>query len=248
MTNTIIIGIALLPSILLGLYIWVKDPQKEPAVWLIGGFLLGGALCVPVALLETVIETFLFGLCFTPSNMIEMSANAFIVAAIPEEGIKLLALWLLLRWNPHFDEHFDGIVYALSIGLGFAAVENVLYLDGESNWITIAIVRSLLAVPGHYAFAVLMGFFYSLYCFVDHSKKNAVCILLVPVLAHGIYDSLAMTGQVNPYVGCVGFFVLIIFCIRIHRMAKNRILLLIKKDKEKIENDEKNDSQILSVS
>lgn len=231
--NTIfIIGVALLPSILLGLYIWIKDPQKEPILWLLGGFLLGGALCVPVASIETVIEDFLFGPYFSASNYFEMSANAFLVAAIPEEGFKLLVLWLLLRWNPYFDEHIDGIVYAVCVGLGFAAVENVIYLMGDENWVSTAIVRSLLAVPGHFVYAVLMGFYYSLYCFVDHSKKNAVCILLVPVIVHGIYDSLAMTGRVNPYVGLVCFFVLIFFCIRIQLMAKKRILFLIKKDKE----------------
>ena len=231
--NTIfIIGVALLPSILLGLYIWIKDPQKEPISWLLGGFLLGGALCVPVASIETVIEDFLFGPYFSASNYFEMSANAFLVAAIPEEGFKLLVLWLLLRWNPYFDEHIDGIVYAVCVGLGFAAVENVIYLMGDENWVSTAIVRSLLAVPGHFVYAVLMGFYYSLYCFVDHSKKNAVCILLVPVIVHGIYDSLAMTGRVNPYVGLVCFFVLIFFCIRIQLMAKKRILFLIKKDKE----------------
>ena len=233
MMNTIsIIGVALLPSILLGLYIWIKDPQKEPISWLLGGFLLGGAICVPVASIETVIEDFLFGPYFSASNYFEMSANAFLVAAIPEEGFKLLVLWLLLRWNPYFDEHIDGIVYAVCVGLGFAAVENVIYLMGDENWVSTAIVRSLLAVPGHFVYAVLMGFYYSLYCFVDHSKKNAVCILLVPVIVHGIYDSLAMTGRVNPYVGLVCFFVLIFFCIRIQLMAKKRILFLIKKDKE----------------
>ena len=233
MTNGIlVIGIALLPSILLGLYIWAKDPQKEPTSWLVRGFLLGGALCIPVALLEIEIEAFLFGSYYSPSNYFEMLANAFTVAAIPEEGVKLLALWLLLRWNPYFDEHIDGIVYAVSIGIGFAAVENIIYLHGDENWITTAIIRSLLAVPGHYAYAVLMGYYYSLYYFVDHSKKNAACILLVPVLLHGIYDSLAMTGQVNPYVGLVCFFVLVFFCIRIHWMAKKRILSFIKKDRE----------------
>lgn len=232
MSTIVIIAVALLPSVLLGLFIWVKDPQKEPFSWLMRGFLLGGALCIPVAQIETIIETYLFGPYFEPSNYFEVSANAFLVAAIPEEGFKLLALWLLLRKNPYFDEHIDGIVYAVSIGLGFAAVENIIYLLEDESWMTTAIVRSLLAVPGHYAFAVLMGFYYSLYCFVDHSKKNAACILMVPVIIHGIYDSLAMTGQVNPYVGIVCFFVLVFFCIRIHWMAKNKINSLIKKDKE----------------
>lgn len=42
-------------------------------------------------------------------------------------------LWLLLRNNPYFDEHFDGIVYAVCIGMGFAAIENVLYLSTTTS-------------------------------------------------------------------------------------------------------------------
>lgn len=230
MNTLYILTTALLPSILLGLYIWIKDPQKEPISWLIRGFVLGGILCILVAMIETEIEKVIFGPFFSPSNFFETTSNAFIVAAIPEEGLKLLVLWILLRKNPYFDEHIDGIVYAVFIGLGFAAIENVRYLYGDANWMTTALIRSLLAVPGHYAYAVLMGFYYSLYHFVEHSRKNAICTLLVPVLLHGIYDSLAMSGQVNPYVGIVCFFVLIVFCIRIHWMAKRRIRSLIKKD------------------
>ena len=222
---------AILPSVLLGLYIWIKDPQKEPLSWLIGGFILGGMLCIPIAWIETVIEEFFFGRYFSPNNYFEIISNAFVVAAIPEECFKLLVLWILLRRNPYFDEHIDGIVYAVFIGLGFAAIENVRYLYGDTNWMTTALVRSLLAVPGHYVYAVVMGFYYSLYHFVEHSKKNAICILLVPVLLHGIYDSLAMSGLINPYVGVACFFVLIVFCIRIHWMASRRIQSLIRRDK-----------------
>ena len=53
---------------------------------------------------------------------------AFFVAAAPEEGAKLLALWLLLRKNPHFDEDFDCIVYSVFVSLGFATLENIGYV------------------------------------------------------------------------------------------------------------------------
>lgn len=226
----IIIVAALLPAILLWIYILKKDPYPEPMSWLIKAILLGMALCIPVAILELCIESVLFGFGGSPSSLVGTTAMAFFVAALPEESFKLLALWLLLRKNPFFDEHFDGIVYAVCIGLGFAAVENIFYLIGEEEWMTVAITRSLLAVPGHYAFAVLMGYYYSVYHFIDHSPKIGVCVLLVPVVAHGIYDSLAMSGLVNPYVGGVCFFVLIYFCIKMHKVAKGKVLALIKKD------------------
>ena len=154
------------------------------------------------------------------------------VAALPEESFKLLALWLILRHNPYFDEHYDGIVYAVCVGLGFAAFENVFYIVGEEeDWIGVAISRALLAVPGHYAFAVLMGYYYSVYHFVDHSPRIAARILLVPVLAHGVYDALALSGTVNPYIGGLSFLVLIYFCIKVHKVAKTKIIAQIERDK-----------------
>ena len=153
---------AILPAFLLFLYIWKKDPQKEPTSRLVKAVLWGALICIPVAFLESVIHTVIFGEG-GPSTLFGITVQAFFVAAVPEETLKLLVLWLVLRKNPYFDEHFDGIVYAVCVGLGFATIENVAYVLGSEEWLTVAISRSLLAVPGHYAFAVVMGYYYSLY-------------------------------------------------------------------------------------
>lgn len=228
----IILSAALLPAILLWLYIWKKDTQKEPTSWLIKAVLWGVAIIIPVAILESGIEAMLFGVEGKPTSLFGTTTMAFVVAALPEEAFKLFALWMVLRKNPYFDEHFDGIVYAVCVGLGFASMENIMYVFGEDDWFSTAIVRALLAVPGHYAFAILMGYYYSVYHFVDHSPKVAACVLLVPVLAHGTYDALAMSGIVSPVVGGLSFFVLIYFCVKMHKVAKTKVLALIKKDKD----------------
>lgn len=233
MSILILLAAALLPAILLWYYIWKQDPQPEPTRWLVKAALYGAAICIPVALVETLIDNAIFG--GEPSTLIGTTIQAFFVAALPEESFKLLALWLVLRKNPFFDEHFDGIVYAVCVGLGFAAIENVAYVvSEEDNWMGVAIARALLAVPGHYAFAVLMGYYYSLYHFVDRSPRTAACVLLVPVLAHGVYDALAMSGLVNPYIGGLSFFVLIWFCVKMHKFAKEKIIAQIERDKFKI--------------
>lgn len=229
--NILILLAALLPAFLLFLYIWKKDPQKEPLSQLVKAILWGMGICIPVAFFEIAIKTALFP-NGGPSTLFDTTAQAFFVAALPEETFKLLALWWVLRKNPYFDEHFDGIVYAVCVGLGFAAIENIAYIFGSGDWVSVAITRSLLAVPGHYAFAVLMGYYYSVYHFVDDSPKVAVCILLVPVAMHGIYDALAMSGIVNPYIGAACFFVLIFFCIKMHKRARNKVLALVEKDRQ----------------
>lgn len=230
MNTLIILTAALLPAILLWLYIWKKDAQPEPTSRLVKAVLWGVGICIPVAMLELGIQSLLFGEDGEPSTLIGTTMDAFLVAAIPEESFKLFALWMVLRKNPYFDEHFDGIVYAVSVGLGFAALENICYVFGDEEWLSIAITRALLAIPGHYAFAVLMGYYYSVYHFVDRSPKTAACILLVPVLVHGIYDAIAMSGSVNPYIGGLSSFVLIWFCVKMHKVAKMKVMTLIDKD------------------
>ena len=223
MSIVLIYVAALLPAIILGLYIWRKDPHPEPFAWIGRAFLCGVLICMPVAMLENWVMHLLFGGA-EPATLIGSTVQAFLVAAVPEEGAKLLVLWLLLRKNKVFDEHFDGIVYAVFISLGFAAIENVAYvfMAGE-NWLSTAVMRALLAVPGHYAFAILMGYYYSLYHFVDRSKRNACLMFLMPVLAHGVYDSIAMSGSVNPFAGSISFVVLIYFCIKLQRAAQTKI-------------------------
>ena len=229
MTIVIILA-AILPGILLWLYIWKKDPQPEPTSWLVKATLWGMAICIPITILEMGIETLLFGTGGEPTSLVDTTIMAFLVAALPEETFKLLALWWVLRKNPYFDEHFDGIVYAVCVGLGFATIENIFYVLGDEEWMSVAIIRALLAVPGHYAFAILMGYFYSMYHFVNHSTRVSACVLLVPVLAHGVYDTLAMSGLIDPSIGGLSFIVLIYFCIKMHKVARAKMLSLIEND------------------
>lgn len=230
MSILILLAAALFPAIFLWYYIWKQDPQPEPTSWLVKATSYGVGIIVPVFIGESVIQLCLFGE-EGPTSLIGTTIEAFFVAALPEESFKLLALWLILRKNPYFDEHFDGIVYAVCVGLGFAAIENIGFVFQEGNGLAVAINRALFAVPGHYAFAVLMGYYYSLYHFVDHSSRTAACVLAIPVIAHGLYDAIILGGVVNPYVGCVSTFVLIFFCVKMHKFAKEKVIAQIERDK-----------------
>ncbi|MBQ1858328.1 MAG: PrsW family intramembrane metalloprotease [Paludibacteraceae bacterium] len=238
MKYVLMLLLAVLPALLLGLYIWLRDPKKEPVLQLLKAAGMGMAVCIPVAFIEVGISWLLFGFDGSPTTLIGTTTQAFFVAALPEELAKLFVVWVVLYKNPYFDEHFDGIVYAVFVGLGFALVENISYIfQNEETWLTVGIGRALLSVPGHYAFAVIMGYFYSVYHFVNHSKSIAACILLVPFVVHGIYDALAMSGAVSPVVGGLSFLVLIYFCIKLHAVAESRLKALIDKDRQTTKND-----------
>ena len=130
-----------------------------------------------------------------------------------------------MRKNKYFDEHIDGIVYAVAISMGFAAFENVLYLvDNYEEWVSVGIMRAVLSVPGHYAFAVLMGYYYSKIHFgISNSVKDKAMILLAPVIVHTIFDWLLFSISITPVLAGILFIIFIIFVIRMHKYANARI-------------------------
>ena len=228
----IIIAAALLPAILFWGYIWKTDRKKEPTSLLIKATCYGVLICLPVAMVESMISGVLFGEG-GPTTLFGTTVDAFMVAAIPEEAFKLFALHRILKNNPYFDEHFDGIVYAVCVGLGFAGLENILYLfDNADDWLSVAFLRSLMAVPGHYAFAVLMGYYYSVYHFVNRSRRTRAMILVAPVLAHGLYDALLMSASVNAALGGICFCGAVYLTYRLHIYARKKVLAMVNNDKQ----------------
>jgi len=118
---------AVLPAVILIYYIYRRDTVKEPTSQLVKGFGLGMLSGMLAGVLEGIIAT--LGLVdYEPQTVLSGINTAFIGAALPEELVKLAMLWLLVRRNRWFDEWMDGVVYAVSIGMGFAAIENVGYV------------------------------------------------------------------------------------------------------------------------
>lgn len=225
MKEITMLACSLLPAILLICYVRYRDRRHpEPMMRIAQAVIYGlfsALLSVPLAMaLEGIILNSEYGVVAS-LPFIRGVFGAFVGAAIPEESAKLLMLWLMLRNCDDFDEAMDGIVYAVCIGMGFAGLENILYVFGdEDSWKSIAFSRSLLAVPGHYLFAVLMGFFYSLAHFHPRQfHKYRSLIWIAPVLAHGIYDSILMVGAEHEVLSVVAFIPLIAFCVWMHRFC-----------------------------
>jgi RsiW-degrading membrane proteinase PrsW (M82 family) len=97
-----------------------------------------------------------------------------------------------LIWrSPSFNEKFDGIVYAVFVSLGFAAVENVMYvMDGG---LQTAAIRAVTAVPAHAIFGVTMGYYLGIaHMYEELRKPYLFRALAIPILLHGIYDFILM--------------------------------------------------------
>jgi len=192
----LLIAAAVLPALLLMGYVFTKDRvEKEPIGLLVKLLIAGAFCCVPASFLEGA----LLGVAqwfFADEALVFI--EAFLVVAVAEEGCKLIALRLFSWRSPAFNYTFDGIVYAVAVSLGFAALENFLYIT--SYGLEVAVPRGLLAVPGHAAFAVFMGVYYA------RAKQFAAAgdpagqtrsmrsAFLVPALLHGFYDYCLMSG------------------------------------------------------
>ena len=228
MLNVLVILAAIAPVAVVIWYIYRKDrKQPEPTKLLIKAFIYGILSALLTLVIVIPFEAITEFANDEVSNIGSAIFNAFFMAAIPEELAKLVMLWLLLRKNPHFDEKFDGIVYAVCIGMGFAGIENVMYLAGgieDGSWISIGISRALFSIPGHFLFAVLMGYYYSLYYWgIDRSLKAKTMILVAPVLAHGLFDGILFCMNVDEGLAVICLFLFLYFFNKLKKRGKERI-------------------------
>lgn len=179
---------SLAPVFIILLYIYLRDKYDREPVWLLAQLVFAGALAViPIALVEKL----LVGWAPPLGKVGGAFYHAFVVAGFTEEGFKFLVLYLLVWNHSRFNEKFDGIVYAVFVSLGFAAVENIMYVV-QSGYQT-ALVRALTAVPAHALFGVTMGYYLGIARMYDEIRGvNLRRAILIPILLHGIYDFILM--------------------------------------------------------
>jgi len=205
---TVALLVALAPAVAIICYIYAKDEyDKEPFWLLVKSFSLGIVSIIPALIGSHLGVSFLdVGIS---EDWISTLLFAFVVVALSEE----LAKFIFLRWvmfpKKDFDEPFDGIVYAVMIGMGFATFENILYV-WESG-LQIAILRMFTAVPAHAAFGVIMGFYVGQAKFVNSKLQKERLLgsgLFWAIMAHGLYDFFLMQ-QNWPALSFLAFIVLI---------------------------------------
>ena len=144
--------------------------------------------------------------------------TAFFVAAFTEEALKSIVLIPILLRDNDFNEKLDGIIYSIFLSLGFATVENIIYLMRERLDLSLelGITRGLISIPSHVMFAITMGYYISKYKFAkEDSVKNKYLIyaIIIPILLHGVFDFILMIGY---RWAIIVFIVYIIFLWKIN--------------------------------
>jgi RsiW-degrading membrane proteinase PrsW (M82 family) len=172
----------LLPIVLLLGYFYTRDARREPRAVLVQTFFLGTA----TTLAAVVIEFILIAVEGRSLGVFAGAAyEAFAVAAVPEELLKLLVIACFCARRKSFDEPIDGVVYGATAALGFAAIENAMYV-AQGGWI-VAVMRSVTSVPMHAAMGAILGYYVAQERLL--LRRGAIWSgLAIAVLVHGLYD------------------------------------------------------------
>ncbi|WP_164007597.1 PrsW family intramembrane metalloprotease [Pyxidicoccus trucidator] len=206
MSALVLGGSAVVPSLLLFWYVYARDQRPEPHGLLLRTFLLGVATCAPVLPVALALQA--LGEPLAVGVWGSALVRAFLGAAIPEEVFKFLVLYLYVWRKPAFDEPLDGVVYGVTASLGFATLENILYVS--EHGLGVAILRAITAVPGHAFTGVIMGAFVGRAKLAEESSQRFGLLaagLAWATLLHGAYDTFLMT---NTNFAVLAFGVLLI--------------------------------------
>ena len=179
--------VTILPSILIVLFFVKSDKFKEPTKEIIKVFFLGIFITIPAYYLNTYLSEIWYS-----TNASEGLISSFLTAAPVEEGLKLSVLYFFVYKMKDFNEPIDGIVYGVTVSLGFATLENIYYVYlladyFETTSMTLAILRSFSAIPAHAVFGIFMGYFFMKYVFIKKGD-NLIFAFLVPFVLHGCYN------------------------------------------------------------
>jgi len=191
-TRLFIIAIVPAAIIVVGLY-FSDRYDREPFKMLFKTYVFGALAVIPTIFVEEILNAInvfpgVIGSFFT----------AFIVAGFTEEYFKRLVVMKTAYNTDFFNEKLDGIVYAVFSSMGFATVENIMYVVYRFSYNPyIGLYRGILSVPAHGIFAVTMGYYLSLAKFAANEarrKTNLRKSLFMPMVFHGIYDFILMAN------------------------------------------------------
>lgn len=211
--NLLLLAVA--PVTIVILYIYFKDKfEKEPIKFLFKNFLLGATASILLTFILGYVASKLIPL-MDATSILQQFLRAFIVVALVEEFSKYVIVKYYAQRNKEFNEPFDGIVYAVMVSMGFAALENILYVFQYGA--ATGILRAFTAVPAHATFAILMGYFMGKAKFSKNSVALNLTGLLFATLFHGAYDFFLFINFI-PGIS-IGAFVSLIIGIVLSRKA-----------------------------
>lgn len=173
-----------------------------------------------------IVLIFSLGL-FTPE--VKNIFNILCFSALPEELLKMaIMLFLLKRFR--CTKKIDILVVCGSVGLGFACLENLLFVLQKSDWISASIARAIISVPGHFSYAIIMGYFvYRAFNIVQTKKQkffNLSIAFILPTLIHWNHNVfvILLESNLRVLIDCIISIVLLIIVLKILKKARKEAI------------------------
>ncbi len=241
-----LLGLSILPTVILGSYIYSNDKIEKEPVPLLVKLMASGVLAVILTLILTnilsSIAPFFDAENLENFNSISLAVYVFIGIALIEEFSKWFFTYLISWKDKAFNHVYDAIVYSVFVSLGFATIENILYVFGSENILSAvgtALVRMIFSVPGHAFFGVIMGYYLGLAKLTsinhikDKSERYLFFSILLPTIGHFIFDYLLMSSSTLSLLLFLAFTIgLFIFSyLKVKRMSKIPTLLFNEPNK-----------------
>ena len=192
------------PAVGLAAYVYSTDvTSSEPLSLLVATFLLGVLTANFAAVLNGVLRPY-FGVLGVVGTVLFF----FIVVGPVEEGVKLLAVRLYAYTDDRFDAVLDGTVYGAMAGLGFAVIENALYITRELPATELDVGLGLigagggitavraLAGPGHVIYSAIAGYYLGLAKF-NPGRRGPIVVkgILIAAFVHATYNATVGIGS-----------------------------------------------------
>jgi protease PrsW len=184
----ILLSAAIAPGLALLSYFYLRNQMDtEPRRTLLHAFIFGAIITFPVLFIQFILEE---EQAFSNPFM----TNVVFTSAL-EEFVKWLIILAVILRHIEFDDPYDGVLYGAAVSLGFATVENIIYL--LSFGIDHALMRAILPVSSHALFGVVMGYYYGKGKFTSEDiQKNYIALaLFAPIGLHIIYNSILMLEE-----------------------------------------------------
>ena len=207
--HIILIVAAVIPAIFLLRFIYRSDrlePEPKDLIW---DLVKKGIISTFVAVMCERLGQLILNLFFAEETTLYNILMYFIVVGLSEEASKYVLLEKRTWDSPHFNCKFDGVVYAVTVSLGFALWENIEYVLNYG--FETALIRAVTAVPGHACFGVFMGVWYGLAKSLSLKKDESASktcrrlAVIIPAFIHGCYDYIATMTDPNSTIIFVVF-------------------------------------------
>jgi RsiW-degrading membrane proteinase PrsW (M82 family) len=207
------------PGVLWLWYFYKQDRyEPEPLKLIIKIFIAGILLVIPAGLLEQIWRNQIM-VAIQNANWPSFLIMAFLVVALIEEGLKTGFLWWLVGKNPELNEPVDGIIYGITLGLGFASLENFLWAGVFG--LGVAALRAIVTTLAHASFTGWIGYYFAQYKLVTRQKSTLVKGFLLAFASHGLYDFLLFLR--NSLASLLAFLLIAVLLVRLYLVMQSQV-------------------------